>query len=42
VREAGGLIGDLEGNDGFLDSGRVVATNAKLFAAMLKLLHQKG
>jgi myo-inositol-1(or 4)-monophosphatase len=42
VREAGGLIGDLEGNEGFLDSGRVVATNAKLFAAMLKLLHQKG
>jgi myo-inositol-1(or 4)-monophosphatase len=42
VREAGGLIGDLEGNDGFLESGRVVATNAKLFAAMLKLLHQKG
>jgi myo-inositol-1(or 4)-monophosphatase len=42
VREAGGLIGDLEGNEGFLDSGRVVATNSKLFAAMLNLLKQKG
>jgi myo-inositol-1(or 4)-monophosphatase len=42
VREAGGLIGDLEGNEGFLDTGRVVATNSKLFAATLKLLHQKG
>jgi len=42
VREAGGLIGDLEGNEGFLDSGRVVASNSKLFAAFLKLLHQRG
>ena len=40
VREAGGLIGDLEGNEGFLDSGRVVATNAKLFAALLQVLRQ--
>jgi len=42
VREAGGLIGDLDGNDGYLDSGRVVATNAKLFSAFLQLLKQKG
>jgi myo-inositol-1(or 4)-monophosphatase len=42
VREAGGLIGDLDGNDGYLESGRVVATNAKLFSAMLQLLKQKG
>jgi myo-inositol-1(or 4)-monophosphatase len=42
VREAGGLIGDLDGNEGFLDSGRVVATNAKLFSAMLQLLKQRG
>ena len=41
VREAGGLIGDLEGNEGYLDSGRVVATNPKLFAAFLKLLKQR-
>ena len=42
VREAGGLIGDLDGNEGFLDSGRVVATNAKLFSAMLQLLKQRA
>jgi myo-inositol-1(or 4)-monophosphatase len=41
VREAGGLIGDLEGNEGYLDSGRVVASNAKIFGAFLKLLHQR-
>jgi len=38
VREAGGLVGDLDGEDRFLASGRVVATNAKLFAALLNLL----
>jgi len=42
VREAAGLIGALDGNDGFLESGRVLATNAKLFSAMLQLLKQKG
>jgi len=42
VREAGGLIGDLEGNDTFMESGRVVASNAKLFSAILQTLKQKG
>ena len=41
VREAGGLIGDLDGNDTFLDSGRVVASNGKIFGALLQLLKQK-
>jgi len=41
VREAGGLIGDLDGNEGYLDSGRVVASNPKLFNAMLQLLKQR-
>jgi myo-inositol-1(or 4)-monophosphatase len=41
IREAGGLIGDLDGNEGYLDSGRVVATNPKLFSAFLKLLKQR-
>jgi myo-inositol-1(or 4)-monophosphatase len=41
VREAGGLVGDLAGEERFLDSGRVVASNAKIFAAMLKTLDQK-
>jgi myo-inositol-1(or 4)-monophosphatase len=38
VTEAGGLIGDLEGNDGYLASGNVVAGNPKVFAQMLPLL----
>jgi myo-inositol-1(or 4)-monophosphatase len=42
VREAGGLIGDLEGEDEFLASGRVVASNGKIFGALLQLLKQKG
>ena len=42
VREAGGLIGDLDGEDKFMESGRVVASNARLFAAILQTLKQKG
>jgi myo-inositol-1(or 4)-monophosphatase len=42
VREAGGLIGDLDGAEGFLDSGRVLASNAKLFSAMIQTLKLKG
>ena len=42
VREAGGLIADLEGNEGYLDSGRVVAANPKIFGAFLKLLQRRG
>jgi myo-inositol-1(or 4)-monophosphatase len=42
VREAGGLMGDLDGEDKFMDSGRVLATNGKLFSAMLQLLKQKA
>ncbi len=41
VREAGGLVGDLAGEERFLDSGRVVASNSKIFAAILKVLDQK-
>ena len=42
VREAGGLIGDLDGEDKFLESGRVVASNSKIFGALLQLLKQKA
>jgi myo-inositol-1(or 4)-monophosphatase len=42
VREAGGLIGDLDGEDRFLDTGRVLASNAKLFSAMMQALKHKG
>jgi myo-inositol-1(or 4)-monophosphatase len=42
IREAGGLVGDYAGNDGFLDKGEIVAANAKIFAALLKTLHDKS
>jgi len=42
VREAGGLVGDLSGEDAYLESGRIVASNGKLFSAMLKTLHAKA
>ncbi|HSN39102.1 MAG TPA: inositol monophosphatase family protein [Burkholderiales bacterium] len=38
VTEAGGLIGDLEGNENYMGSGNVVAGNPKVFVEMLKLL----
>ncbi len=41
VREAGGLVGDLAGDDGYLWNGRIVATNGKIFSGVLKLLHAK-
>jgi myo-inositol-1(or 4)-monophosphatase len=42
VREAGGLVGDLDGEDRFLDSGRIVASNSKVFSAILQVLKQKN
>ena len=38
ITEAGGMIGDLQGNDGYLDSGNVVAGNPKVFAQLLPLI----
>jgi len=38
ITEAGGLIGDLQGNDRHLDSGNVVAGNPKVFAQLLPLI----
>jgi myo-inositol-1(or 4)-monophosphatase len=32
------LIGDFEGNDGYLDSGNVVGGNPKIFAQLIKIL----
>jgi myo-inositol-1(or 4)-monophosphatase len=42
IREAGGLVGDYDGNEGFLDKGEIVASNAKIFSALLKTLHDKS
>jgi myo-inositol-1(or 4)-monophosphatase len=38
VTEAGGLVGDLQGNQSFLDTGHVVAGNPRIFSQLLQLL----
>jgi myo-inositol-1(or 4)-monophosphatase len=38
IQEAGGLIGDFEGNDGYLKSGNVVGGNPKIFAQLINIL----
>lgn len=38
ITEAGGLVGDLEGNDGYFESGNILAGNPKVFAHMIQLL----
>ena len=38
VQEAGGLVGDLEGNDGYLASGNIVAANPRVFPQMLQVI----
>jgi myo-inositol-1(or 4)-monophosphatase len=38
IREAGGLVGDLDGGEQFLQNGRILAGNPKVFAQMLSLL----
>jgi len=38
VTEAGGLVGDLEGNGGYLESGNIVAGNPKIFSQLIQAL----
>jgi myo-inositol-1(or 4)-monophosphatase len=38
IQEAGGLVGDLEGEADYMESGNVVAGNPKIFVQMLQLL----
>ncbi|MBI4195362.1 MAG: inositol monophosphatase [Betaproteobacteria bacterium] len=38
ITEAGGLVGDLEGNEGYMRSGNIVAGNPKVFVELLRLL----
>ena len=38
IQEAGGLVGDLEGDQGYLDSGDICAAAPKLFPALLQAL----
>ena len=39
VQEAGGLIGDLQGDNKYLENGEVVAGNAKVFAQLLRVVN---
>ena len=38
VKEAGGIVGDLEGNESWLESGNIAAGNPKVFSQMLQVL----
>ena len=38
IQEAGGLVGDFEGNDSYIDTGNIVAGNPKVFAQILHTL----
>jgi len=38
ITEAGGLVGDLEGNEGYLQSGNLAAGSPKIFAQLLQVL----
>lgn len=38
ITEAGGLVGDLEGNETYLQSGQIVAGNPKVFATLLQVI----
>jgi myo-inositol-1(or 4)-monophosphatase len=38
VQEAGGLVGDFEGNESWLESGNIVAGNPRIFGQILQVL----
>jgi myo-inositol-1(or 4)-monophosphatase len=38
IKEAGGLVGDLDGDSKYMDSGKIVAGNPKIFAQLLSTL----
>ena len=38
ITEAGGLVGDLKGNSGYLESGNIVAGSPKIFAQLIQAL----
>jgi myo-inositol-1(or 4)-monophosphatase len=38
VQEAGGLVGDFHGDAGYLDSGRVLCGNPKIFAQLVQIV----
>ena len=38
IQEAGGLVGDLEGNQGYMESGDIAAAAPKIFTSLLREL----
>jgi myo-inositol-1(or 4)-monophosphatase len=38
IQEAGGLVGDLRGEDRYLERGDIVAGNPKIFAQLLHVI----
>lgn len=38
ITEAGGLVGDLQGNDGYMEHGNIVAGSPKVFAELLQVI----
>jgi myo-inositol-1(or 4)-monophosphatase len=42
VQEAGGLVGDFRGEPGYLDSGRIVCGNPKVFVQLLRVIGSPG
>ena len=38
IQEAGGIVTDMQGNEGWLESGDIVAANPKVLAQMLKTI----
>ncbi|MFA6013637.1 MAG: inositol monophosphatase family protein [Gallionellaceae bacterium] len=38
ITEAGGMVGDLQGNEGYLKSGNICAGNPKIFAQLLQVI----
>ena len=41
IQEAGGLVGDLKGEQGFLSSGDIAAATPKVFPQLLQALAAK-
>ena len=40
VKEAGGLVSDFRGGDGFMESGNIVCASPKLFKPTLQLVQK--
>ena len=38
VQEAGGIVGDFEGNESWIDSGNIIAANPKVFSQILQTI----